>query len=57
MAKAKQKKKSSTPSKKYELYGNRNNCPKCGKGVYLGKHKNPERLVCGKCGYTEFLSK
>lgn len=26
-------------------------CPKCGNGVFLGKHKN--RLTCGKCGYSE----
>lgn len=54
MAKAKEKKKSSQPSKKYELVGKRKNCPKCGKGVYLGQHKNPDRLVCGKCGYVEY---
>lgn len=57
MAKSKEKKKSSVPSKKYELVGKRKNCPKCGKGVYLGEYKNPERLHCGKCSYTEFTSK
>ena len=57
MAKGKEKKPSSKPSKKYELYGKRKHCPKCGKGVYLGEHKNPARMVCGKCGYTEFMSK
>jgi small subunit ribosomal protein S27Ae len=31
------------------------NCPKCGKGVFLGKHK--DRLVCGKCKYAEYLAK
>ena len=31
------------------------NCPKCGKGVFLGKHK--DRWVCGKCKYVEYLSK
>lgn len=30
-------------------------CPKCGPGVFLGKHE--ERVVCGKCHYVEFLSK
>jgi ubiquitin-small subunit ribosomal protein S27Ae len=30
-------------------------CPKCGPGVFLGKHK--DRLVCGKCFYVEFMSK
>jgi len=29
-------------------------CPKCGKGVYMAKHKG--RTTCGKCGYTEFAS-
>jgi len=56
MAKSKEKKKSSAPSKKYELYGKRKHCPKCGPGVYLGQHKNPNRLVCGKCAYVEFES-
>ncbi|MFH1591305.1 MAG: 30S ribosomal protein S27ae [archaeon] len=31
------------------------NCPKCGPGVFLAKHKN--RSSCGKCGYTEFAKK
>jgi len=26
-------------------------CPKCGPGVFMGKHK--DRNVCGKCGYME----
>jgi len=30
-------------------------CPKCGPGMFLGKHKN--RLVCGKCQYVEFAKK
>ncbi len=55
MAKGKEKKPSSKPSKKYELFGKRKNCPKCGKGVYLGEHKNPARFVCGKCAYVEFV--
>ena len=28
-------------------------CPKCGE-AFLSKHKN--RLYCGKCHYTEFIS-
>jgi small subunit ribosomal protein S27Ae len=32
----------------------RHSCPKCGKGVYMAKHKL--RSTCGKCGYTEFES-
>lgn len=30
-------------------------CPKCGPGMFLGKHKN--RLVCGKCAYVEMSAK
>ena len=56
MAKSKEKKKSSKPSKKWELVGKRKHCPKCGKGVYLGEHKNPSRLVCGKCAYVEYTN-
>jgi len=31
------------------------NCPKCGKGVFMGKHK--DRVVCGNCKYVEMSSK
>ena len=31
------------------------NCPKCGPGMFLAKHK--DRVVCGNCKYVEFLSK
>ena len=27
-------------------------CSRCGKGVYMSKHK--DRHTCGKCGLTEF---
>jgi len=30
-------------------------CPKCGPGKFLGQHK--DRVVCGKCGYSEFQKK
>ncbi|MCW7076994.1 MAG: 30S ribosomal protein S27ae [Candidatus Syntropharchaeales archaeon] len=30
----------------------RQNCPRCGPGVFLADHIN--RKTCGKCGYTEF---
>jgi len=30
-------------------------CPKCGPGTFLGKHK--DRVSCGRCGYTEFMKK
>jgi len=53
-------KKKFQPHNLYEKAGNelkRKNktCPKCGKGYFLAKHAN--RLTCGKCGYTEFISK
>ena len=30
-------------------------CPKCGPGMFMGKHKN--RAVCGNCGYVEYNKK
>ncbi|GBC74922.1 hypothetical protein HRbin06_00230 [archaeon HR06] len=27
-------------------------CPRCGKGVFMGEHK--DRFTCGKCGLTEW---
>ena len=29
------------------------NCSRCGKGVYMSKHK--DRYTCGKCNLTEFI--
>jgi len=61
MAKEKRKpRKQVQPHTLYEKSGNivkRKNkfCPKCGKGYFLAKHTN--RLTCGRCGYTEFISK
>ena len=56
MAKAKEKKPSSKPSKKWEMIKEgRKHCPNCGPGVYLGKHANPDRYHCGKCGYVEYI--
>lgn len=59
MAKAKTKKASSAPSKKWEFYKDgkktRKECPKCGKGIFMGEYKNPERLHCGKCSHTELV--
>lgn len=55
--KGKKKPRKTKPSQKWKLYegGKRKNkiCPKCGPGVFMGKHKN--RLACGKCSYTEYL--
>ena len=57
MAKSKEKKKSSESSKKYQFYKDgkktRKECPKCGAGVFMGEHKNPQRLHCGKCNLVE----
>lgn len=33
----------------------RQNCPKCGPGVFLAQHA--DRVSCGRCGYTEFSRK
>jgi len=33
----------------------RKECPRCGRGVFLGEHE--DRLTCGKCGYTSFKKK
>ena len=53
-------KKSIKPHTLYEIKGDtlerkRKNCPKCGKGIFLAKHK--DREVCGRCGYMEKTSK
>jgi small subunit ribosomal protein S27Ae len=32
---------------------NKKICSRCGKGVYMAKHK--DRHTCGKCGLTEFI--
>ena len=53
-------KKSIKPHTFFEIKGDvvtrkRNSCPKCGKGIFLAKHK--DREVCGKCGYMEKTSK
>jgi ubiquitin-small subunit ribosomal protein S27Ae len=33
----------------------RRECPRCGKGYFMAQHKN--RLTCGHCGYTTYVSK
>ena len=57
----KKKHKNKPTSKKYKFYkidGDKitreKNCPRCGAGVFLMKAKN--RLYCGKCHLTEFIS-
>ncbi|MFP4401667.1 MAG: 30S ribosomal protein S27ae [Candidatus Nanoarchaeia archaeon] len=57
MGKSKEKKASSKPSQKWNMIKEgRKECPKCGKGVYLGKYNNPSRYHCGKCSYVEYTS-
>lgn len=60
MAKSKEKKPSSKPSQKWTAYENgkkvKKECPKCGKGIFMGSHKNPDRYHCGKCSYVEYIS-
>ncbi len=58
--KAKVKKAGRKLSALYDLAGGKatrknKSCPKCGPGMFMGIHK--DRLVCGKCSYTEFSSK
>ena len=52
-------KKPSEKWKKYNIEGGKISrercCPRCGPGIFLAKTK--DRLFCGKCHYTEFLSK
>ena len=60
--KAKRKGKNKPTSKKFKFYKIEGDtvkrdkyCPRCGPGVFLMKAK--DRLYCGKCHFTEFLSK
>ena len=50
------KKKNRKTSEKYKKYSdgkaNQRFCPRCGPGIFLGKHK--DRFFCGKCHYAEF---
>tara|TARA_Y100000310_G_C20665317_1_gene807162 strand:+ start:721 stop:1074 length:354 start_codon:yes stop_codon:yes gene_type:complete len=51
-------KKPSQRWKKYKIEGDNitkeKTCPRCGPGIFLMKAKN--RLYCGKCHYTDFIS-
>jgi small subunit ribosomal protein S27Ae len=63
--KGKKKRKPKKPSerwKKYKVEGDKTQrtgkfCPRCGPGIFLSEPKKKDRLYCGKCHYTEFLSK
>jgi len=53
--------KNKPTSQKYKCYSidgqtvkKEKSCPRCGGGIFLAKHK--DRLYCGKCHYTEFIS-
>ena len=53
-------KKTSKKYLKYKLEGNKvtrigKTCPRCGAGIFLMETK--DRSYCGKCHYSEFVSK
>ena len=59
--KGKKARRNKPTSKKYKKYKKENGkivrdklCPRCGPGIFLMKAKN--RLYCGKCHLTEFIS-
>lgn len=59
-APVKKKRAESPVYKFYQVKGGkvdrlRKECPRCGRGVFLGEHK--DRMTCGKCGYTSFKKK
>jgi ubiquitin-small subunit ribosomal protein S27Ae len=46
--------------KLYKLEGEtatrlRKECPRCGRGYFMAQHE--DRLTCGHCGYTTYLTK
>ncbi len=62
MPEGKKPHKNKPTSKKYTKYKiegdnivREKSCPRCGPGIFLMKAKN--RLYCGKCHLTEFISK
>ena len=59
--KGKKKRKNKPASQKWKFYkieGDKitreKNCPRCGPGIFLSKSGN--RLYCGRCHYTEFIT-
>lgn len=59
--KGKKKRKNKPSSQKWKFYkisGDKiereKSCPRCGPGVFLAK--SGDRLYCGRCHYTEFLT-
>jgi len=59
--KAHKNNKTSEKWKKYKIEGDHvkkeRECPRCGPGIFLAKPKTGDRVFCGKCFYTEFISK
>jgi small subunit ribosomal protein S27Ae len=60
--KSKRKGKNKPTSKKFKFYTISGDnvkrakyCPRCGPGIFLMNAK--DRLYCGKCHFTEFVSK
>jgi small subunit ribosomal protein S27Ae len=58
----KKQKKPKKQNKRYLLYDisaglKRKNkfCPRCGSGIFMAQHK--DRVTCGKCRYTDFITK
>jgi len=56
------KAKNKVPSKVWKRYHIKDgkierkaSCPRCGPGMFVAEHSN--RKTCGKCGFTEFLTK
>ena len=59
--KGKKPHKNNPTSKKYKFYKiegdkviRKKHCPRCGPGIFLADAGN--RIYCGKCHYTEFIS-
>ncbi len=59
---SKRQRKNKPTSKKYKFYkieGDKitreRSCPRCGSGIFLMKAK--DRIYCGRCHLTEFISK
>jgi len=59
---AKKEKKKKQNKGRWELYDSagglkrkNKSCPKCGSSVFMAKHK--DRHTCGKCSYSEIISK
>ncbi len=62
VSKGKRKKKKHALSMRYKMYtisgdkimSRKRMCPRCGPGIFLAVA--PNRVFCGKCAYTEFVT-